>query len=83
VYFLACAISSSESCYSEVGDKMPSPAMEAEKFLAWNGDGRHEAALLIDLAVNREATGRRDRAIDAIVDCGVCNKFKVFLSRDS
>jgi hypothetical protein len=57
--------------------------MEAEKFRAWNGDGRHEAALLLDLAVNREATGRRDRAIDAIVDGGVCNKFKLLLSRDS
>jgi hypothetical protein len=59
-------------------NKKPSPATEAEKLRAWNGGGRHEAALLLDLAVNREATGRRDRAIDAIVDCVVSSKVKIF-----
>ena len=49
---------------------MGSQGIEAEKVRAWNADGRHEAALLLDLAVSREATGRRDRAIEAIAVCG-------------
>jgi hypothetical protein len=36
-----------------------------------NEEGRHEAAVLLGLAENREATGRKVRAIDAIVCCGV------------
>ena len=60
-------------------DKMGSPGIEAEKARAWNGDCRHEAALLLELAVNRVATGRRDRAIEAIVgcDCGWMRDFKI------
>ena len=46
----------------------PSPALDAEKVRAWNGDIRQEGALLLELATKREATGRRDRAIDAIAD---------------
>lgn len=59
------------------GRKLHSPAIEAEKPRAWNGDGRHEAALLLDLAANREATGRRDSAIDAIVDLLWLQEFKI------
>ena len=32
-----------------------------------NWDGLHDAALLVDRTENREATGRRVRAIDAIL----------------
>jgi hypothetical protein len=39
----------------------------AEKDLALNGEARHDAAVRLDVAVNREATGRRERAIEAIV----------------
>lgn len=45
--------------------------LDAEKGRTVNEDGFHDAALLLDLAENREATGRRVRAIDAIVNCGV------------
>jgi hypothetical protein len=46
---------------------MCSPIWEDEKARAWKASGRHVAALLLDLAVKRAATGRRDRAIDAIL----------------
>jgi len=49
-------------------DLLPLPALDAEKVRAWNRDIRQESALLLELATKREATGRRDRAIDAIVD---------------
>jgi hypothetical protein len=40
--------------------------LEAENVRAGNEDGRHEAALLLDRIVNREATGRSVRAIEAM-----------------
>ena len=43
------------------------PTLDAEKARAPKGDGLHEAALPLDLAANREATGRKVRAIDAII----------------
>jgi hypothetical protein len=67
VYFLTCAIIISISRYPEVLKMMCSPIWEDEKARAWKASGRHVAALLLDLAVKRAATGRRDRAIDAIL----------------
>jgi len=49
---------------------MNSPAAETENGRAADGVGRHATALLVDipeLAERREATGRKDRAIEAIV----------------
>jgi hypothetical protein len=40
--------------------------VEAEKARAGNDDSRHEAALLLDRTVNREAAGRSVRAIEAM-----------------
>ena len=42
------------------------PALEAENARIGNDDGRHEAALLLDRTVNREATGRSVRTIEAM-----------------
>lgn len=42
-------------------------AGEAEKARAWNCDGRIGTEVLRGAAENREATGRRDRAIEAII----------------
>ncbi len=46
---------------------MPLPAGVAEKGRAWKKDNRHGAAVRMDLDVMREATGRRVRAIEAIL----------------
>jgi hypothetical protein len=43
------------------------PTLDAEKARAPKDDALHEAALPLDLAANREATGRNVRAIDAII----------------
>ncbi len=56
---------------SEVKRYLPIQTGEAENARFWNWEDRHEATLLHEFAENREATGRRDRAIDAIVLCGV------------
>jgi hypothetical protein len=58
----------------------PLPAIEAEKLRAWNEDNRQEGALLLDLVTKREATGRRDRAIDAIAVVVFVESGKIFLS---
>ena len=43
------------------------PTLDAEKARAPKDDALHEAALPLDLAAIREATGRNVRAIDAII----------------
>ena len=46
----------------------PLPVLEAENERAANEAGRHEEVFLLGLAKSLEATGRRDRAIDVIVN---------------
>jgi len=46
---------------------MNPPALVTEKVRTPSDGILHEAALPLGLAVNREATGRKDRAIDAII----------------
>jgi hypothetical protein len=46
---------------------MPSPTLDAEKARRPNDEDLHEATFPLDRAVNREATGRSARAIDAIM----------------
>jgi hypothetical protein len=66
VYLFSRTRTSSVSYHSSVERFISLPALEAENARAVNEDGRHEAALLLDRAVNREATGRSVRAIEAM-----------------
>ena len=66
MYLFSRTTASSVSCHSSVERFISLPALEAENARAGNEDGRHEAALLLDRIVNREATGRSVRAIEAM-----------------
>ena len=56
------------TAYLDDGTIKDLPAVETEKALTLIEDGFHKAEPALEFRANREASGCRDRAIDAIVE---------------